>query len=139
NGVKTVEQKVRMQLALKVLKFGMGELHLQLRRYRLTLHSGLVKVDRLIQSHNQPVGKHASKAHRQNTDSERREKAQDARTSYAKNGPQKSKAQNVFGDRYQRSHDERRDGVDRYMSENSRPRQREPFGQSDYKRCVRRP
>src|SRR5262249_15217486 len=45
NGVKTVEQKVRMQLALKVLKFGMGELHLQLRRSGLPLHSGLVKVD----------------------------------------------------------------------------------------------
>src|SRR5690348_297585 len=52
NGVKTVEQKVRMQLALKVLKFGLGELHLQLRRSSLALHSGLVKVNRLIQSHN---------------------------------------------------------------------------------------
>src|SRR5580692_9873723 len=31
DGMKTVEQKVRMQLALKVLKFGMGELRLQLR------------------------------------------------------------------------------------------------------------
>src|SRR3954469_7564587 len=45
NGVKTVEQKVRMQLALKVLKLGMGELRLQLRRYSLALHSRLVKVD----------------------------------------------------------------------------------------------
>src|SRR3954451_3622396 len=49
NGVETVEQKVRMQLALKVLKFGVGELCLQLRRSSLTLHSSLVKVERLIQ------------------------------------------------------------------------------------------
>ena len=53
----------------------MGELRLQLRRYSLPLHSGLVKVDRLIQSHNQPVRKDASEAHRQNTDCEGREKA----------------------------------------------------------------
>src|SRR5690348_2812779 len=52
NGVKTVEQKVRVELALKVLEFGMGELRFQLRRSGLALHSRLVKVDRLIQPHN---------------------------------------------------------------------------------------
>src|SRR5436305_14890740 len=52
NGVKTVEEKVRMQLVLKALKFGIRELRLQLRRSGLALHSGLVKVDLLIQSHN---------------------------------------------------------------------------------------
>src|SRR5215475_10007963 len=63
NGVKTVEQEMRMQLALQIFQFGMRELHLQLCCSRLALHRGLVKMDRLIEAHNQPVRKDASKGH----------------------------------------------------------------------------
>jgi len=42
---------VRMQLLLRILKFCMGELRLQLRRDRLALHGNLVKVHRLVQAH----------------------------------------------------------------------------------------
>src|SRR5882762_11170906 len=48
-------------------------------------------------------------------------------------------AQKVFGNRCQGSHHERRDCVDRYMRYKPRPRQREPFGQTNHKRCARRP
>jgi hypothetical protein len=37
------------------------------------------------------------------------------------------------------SHRERRDCVDRYVKYDPRPRQREPFGKTHHKRCVRRP
>src|SRR5215469_12477572 len=117
----------------------MGELRLQLRRYRLALHSGLVKVDRLVQSHNKPVRNHAGEAHRYNTACERGKRAWCTRIGYAKKESQKSTAQKVFGDRYQGSHQERSDCVDRYMRHNPRPRQWETFGQTNHKRCVRPP
>ena len=56
-----------------------------------------------------------------------------------KNKPEKSKAQKVFGDRCQGSHHERHDCVERYVKCKPRPRQREPFGKTDHKRCARRP
>src|SRR5215469_13663771 len=117
----------------------MGELRLQLRRYRLALHSGLVKVDRLVQSHNKPVRNHACEAHRYNTACERGKRAWGTRIGYAKKESQKSTAQKVFGDRCQGSHQARCDCVDRYMRYKPRPRQREPFRQSNHKRCERRP
>src|ERR1700761_7931347 len=54
NGMKAVEQKMRMQLALQVLQFSMGKLRLQLRSHGLAFQRNLVEVDRLIQSNNQP-------------------------------------------------------------------------------------
>src|SRR6185312_15300103 len=48
-------------------------------------------------------------------------------------------AQEVCRDRSQGSHHERRDRVDPYMRYTLRPRQREPFCQSNHERCARRP
>src|SRR5215467_5485589 len=117
----------------------MGELRLQLRRSGLALHRGLVKVNRLVQSHNKPVRNHAGEAHRYNTACERGKRAWCTRIGYAKEESQKSTTQKVFGDRCQGSHQERRDCVDCYMRYKPRPRQREPFRQSNHKRCERRP
>src|ERR1700733_2764294 len=80
-----------MQLALEILKYCMGEQRLQLRRFRLALHSNLVKVHRLVQAQHSPVCEYAGKAHKKNTDSERREKGVHVRTSDVKSEPEKSK------------------------------------------------